>query len=73
MTKLPSPYDVFSKPDDDTAWLDQALAEYQRPTSLQMRNFMQLMLMDRYSIQFRKSKQEAFDRVSVAFANKFPH
>lgn len=71
--KAPSPFDLFRPQEDDTAWLDAALAETQVPQSLKERNWLQLMLIDRHSRQFGTTKLESLRRVADTYAARFPH
>lgn len=74
MKDLPNPIDVVqARVEDDAAWLDSALAATQKPTSFKQRQWVQLMLIDRYSQQFRTTKLEALRRVADRFAQKFPN
>lgn len=71
---LPNPIAVV-RPQAKTsaAWLDAALNELEAPKSFQQRNWVQLMLADRYSTQFKVDKLAAIQAIATPFANKFPN
>lgn len=74
MRRLLNPADVIRRSQDvSAAWLDAALNELEAPKTLTQRNWVQLMLADRYSTQFKVDKLAAIQAIATPFANKFPH
>lgn len=57
----------------EQVWLESAVKALQAPKNLKERNIIQLVLADRYSIQFRVSKLQALVTIAKAYGNHFPN
>lgn len=60
-------------PKPEQIWLEGAVAALQPPKDLRERNWLQVVLAERYHRQFRVSKFEAIQAISPVFAQRFPH
>lgn len=58
---------------EQQTWLEGAVKALQPPKDLQERNWLQVVLAERYHRQFRVSKFEAIQTISPVFAQRFPH
>ena len=67
-----SPAQLFAKKDADM-WLESAVKSTMEPRDLLERNWLQLLLVERYQRQFGGTKLEALRKVADAFALHFPH
>lgn len=67
-------YDLFrpDTPEVEERWLNGALNELDKPKTLTERNFVQVMLADRFQVQFKKTRLEAIERIAPLYAERFP-
>ena len=63
----------FDATDVRQRWLEGQVQALTPPRTLTERNWVQLMLADRYSIQFRVSRLTALEAVAMQYGKQFPH